>query len=133
MESNPTDSDSVAVVRRFGAAWDRLDLDAVIALIAPDAIYHNMPLEPLHGRPAIADYLRRAGPFDACRWEFLTIAAAGNVVLTERVDHLSVAGKAVVLPVMGSFEIMDGLIRRWRDYFDLASYRAQWPSREVQA
>jgi limonene-1,2-epoxide hydrolase len=28
---------------------------------------------------------------------------------------------------MGIFEIEDGLIRRWRDYFDLASYRSQWP------
>ena len=122
--------DPSAVVRRFGAAWDRLDFDAIAALLAPDILYHNVPTDPIRGAAAVDRYLRAAGPFDACRWEFLSIAVAGDTVLTERIDHLTVRGRRIVLPVMGRFDIAAGLIAVWRDYFDLANYRAQWPDAE---
>lgn len=112
---------------QFCAAWDRLDFDAIAASLANDIEYHNIPLEPLHGRAEVDRYLRAAGPFESCAWEIVSIAANGNRVLTERIDRFTVAGTPIALPVMGTFEIEDGLIRRWRDYFDLASYRAQWP------
>jgi len=117
----------IQVVLAFCSAWSRLDLDAVAAMLAADIEYHNIPLDPLSGKPQVERYLRNAGPFDACRWDVVSIAAEGNKVLTERADHLVVRGKAITFPVMGIFEVEDGLIRRWRDYFDLASYRAQWP------
>jgi limonene-1,2-epoxide hydrolase len=50
-------------------------------------------------------------------------------VLTERIDHLVVRGTSITLPIMGVFDVQDGLIAEWRDYFDLASYRAQLPTR----
>jgi limonene-1,2-epoxide hydrolase len=56
------------------------------------------------------------------------IAGCGDQVLTERIDRMTVAGTAITLPVMGIFELRNGTIRAWRDYFDLASYRAQWPT-----
>jgi limonene-1,2-epoxide hydrolase len=57
------------------------------------------------------------------------IAASGNTVLTERVDRFTIEGRAITLPVMGTFEIENGLICAWRDYFDLAGYQAQRPVR----
>ena len=54
--------------------------------------------------------------------EMLSIAADGNRVLTERIDNLRRADGSVIwgLPVMGIFEIEEGHIRAWRDYFDSA-------------
>lgn len=118
---------AIDIVRRFCRCWDRLDFDAAADFLHDDIIYHNMPLDPIHGKTAVEAYLRGAGPFETCQWELLNIAADGPVVLTERVDRFTVRGTPIALEVMGVFEIADGRIRRWRDYFDLASYRAQWP------
>ena len=119
---------SIDIVRRFCGCWDRLDFDAMAGLLHQDIHYHNMPLDPIDGKAAVEAYLRAAGPFESCEWELLNIAADGPVVLTERVDRFTVDGVPIVLEIMGVFEIADGRIRRWRDYFDLASYRAQWPT-----
>ncbi len=118
---------AIEIVRAFCHCWDRLDFDAMSALLHDDIRYHNMPLDPIDGKAAVEAYLRGAGPFETCEWELLNIAADGQTVLTERVDRFTVGGVPIVLEVMGVFEIADGRIRLWRDYFDLASYRAQWP------
>ena len=121
----------IAVVRNFGAAWDRLDLAAITAMLHDDVRYENGPLPVLRGRESVSDYLRSAvAPVQACEWIFRTIAANGDEVLTERIDVLRVGNTEVRLPVMGVFAIADGRIREWRDYFDLAAYRAQWPREE---
>ena len=46
-------------------------------------------------------------------------------MLTERVDKFSLGGKNVELPVMGVFELTDGKISAWRDYFDMAAWTRQ--------
>lgn len=125
--------DPTQVVRRFCAAWDRLDFEAIAACLADEIEYHNIPLQPLSGKAVVEQYLRDAGPFENCEWEIISIAASGNRVLTERVDRFTVRGQRISLQVMGTFEIEQGLIRRWRDYFDLASYRAQWPKTELES
>ncbi len=60
------------------------------------------------------------------RADMLAIAEVGNKVLTERIDHLlGPDGKAVMsLAVMGVFEVADGKITAWRDYFDTAGIAA---------
>jgi len=124
----PVASSPAATVRAFAAAWDQLDFPAIVALLARDIRYENGPLPPLVGHAAVSEYLRGAGPFEACRWELVAIAEDGSRVLTERVDHLRVRGTTIRLPVMGVFDVRQGLIHHWRDYFDLAAYRAQWPT-----
>jgi limonene-1,2-epoxide hydrolase len=47
------------------------------------------------------------------------------VVLTERVDAFITPTLTIELPVMGTFEIVDGKIAAWRDYFDLNMYMSQ--------
>lgn len=123
----PIEDNAIEIVRAFCRAWDRLDFDAIADHLHDEICYHNMPLEPIRGKAAVEAYLRGAGPFETCEWELLNIAADGPTVLTERVDRFTVDGVPIVLEVMGVFEIADGRIRLWRDYFDLASYRAQWP------
>jgi len=40
-------------------------------------------------------------------------------VLTERTDTFTINGAKAPIPVMGAFDLRDGLITGWRDYFDL--------------
>ena len=123
----------IAIVRDFGAAWDRLDLAAITAMLHDDIRYANGARPVLHGRESVSDYLRSAlAPVHACEWIFRAIAASGNEVLTERIDVLHIGNTEVRLPVMGVFAIVDGRIHEWRDYFDLAAYRAQWPREEIR-
>ncbi len=117
---SPTD-----VVRSFIAAWNANDLPGVVAHLHPDVVYHNVPVDPIHGREAVRAYLLGKGGFDWVDWKLLAIAETGQKVLTERIDAFGIGGRDVSLPLMGIFEIEDGLIRAWRDYFDLAMYRRQ--------
>ena len=57
----------------------------------------------------------------------LNIAAAGNVVLTERVDVFEFPNGRIALPVSGTFELRDGKIAAWRDYFDMQQFLSQLP------
>jgi limonene-1,2-epoxide hydrolase len=52
--------------------------------------------------------------------ENVNVAVNGDVVLTERIDTFTVGEVVAPLRVMGTFEIRDGKISAWRDYFDLA-------------
>jgi limonene-1,2-epoxide hydrolase len=38
--------------------------------------------------------------------------------MTERIDVFKLSDRSFELPVMGTFEISDGMINAWRDYFD---------------
>lgn len=108
------------IVLEFVDAWNRLDQARIAALMADDIVYHNMPLKPVRGREAALAYL--AGwPVDECAWEVLHIASKGNVVLTERVDRFVRGADRITIPVMGAFEIADGRIAHWRDYFDMGA------------
>ena len=45
--------------------------------------------------------------------------------MTERVDVFSLPGKTFELPVMGAFEVSDGKINAWRDYFDINQFTSR--------
>ncbi len=116
-------SDPAEVVRAFCAAWARLDLDELMEYFAEDSVYHNMPGPPVVGKEAI----RRAvagflSGWTATDWEIINLAATGSTVFAERIDRTSAGDKQVDLPVVGVFEIAEGRIQAWRDYFDLATY-----------
>ena len=42
--------------------------------------------------------------------------------MVERMDRTDVAGRHVDLPCFGVFEMENGKIKVWRDYFDLATF-----------
>ena len=47
------------------------------------------------------------------------------VVMTQRVDYVKLGGKRASLRIAGVFEIHDGVITAWRDYFDPNEFGAQ--------
>ncbi len=119
-------TDPIDVVRDFCAAWEARDQQRLLDAFTDDGVYHNMPLQPAVGKAAIAALLGVIlGPASDVRFEILQIAAAGDVVMTERVDRFVIGGKTVELPVMGAFEVRGGKIAAWRDYFDMATWTKQ--------
>jgi limonene-1,2-epoxide hydrolase len=116
----------VEVVARFCAAWADGDIDAIVDFFADDAVYHNIPVDPVSGREAIrATIAGFTTGVDSIEFRVLNIAADGAVVLTERVDAFTMPGKTITLPVMGTFEVTDGKINAWRDYFDMNQFMSQ--------
>jgi len=113
------------VVLDFIDAWNRMDWDRVIALLADDVVYHNIPMEKLEGKAAATAFIMGMQP-EGVQWDVISIAENGNKVLTERVDAFDLpGGKKIALPVMGTFEVEGGLIKAWRDYFDLSTFMKQ--------
>jgi limonene-1,2-epoxide hydrolase len=121
-----TDETPVDVVRRFCAVWADGDLDAIMAFFTDDAVYHNIPIAPVAGRDAIRETIAGfTGGVDKLEFRVLNIAATGAIVLTERVDVFVTGDRSIELPVMGTFEVVDGRIAAWRDYFDLNQFMSQ--------
>jgi limonene-1,2-epoxide hydrolase len=108
------------VVRELCEGLAKRDAESLRPLFTDDVVYHNIPMDPAVGvDAAIAVLTGFFGMCDAMEVEMLHLAVRDGVVLTERVDTFVVGDKVAPLPVMGTFEIEDGKIRAWRDYFDL--------------
>ena len=123
-----TTSDNIALVRRFLEACARADPDEFAEYFTADAVWWNAPWQAVVGRDAIRDTLRRgAERMTALPWEVRHIVADGDVVLTERIDRFVVGETRVSVPCMGTFELRDGKIAAWRDYWDLAQFERQLP------
>lgn len=124
MSSN---DDAIDLVTRFCAAWPALDLDEILSFFTDDAVYHNIPMEPVSGTDAIRTTIEGfTGGVESVEFRVRQIAAAGDVVMTERVDVFNLPEKSIELPVMGTFELRDGKIAAWRDYFDLNQLMTQF-------
>ncbi|MBL9096860.1 MAG: nuclear transport factor 2 family protein [Alphaproteobacteria bacterium] len=116
-------ADSEKTILDFIAAWSRLNVDEIVSYFAEDGVYHNMPTQPVKGHAAlrqfIAAFLKMWSKTD---WDILNIVSKGNVVIAERLDRTVAMGKNVNLPCCGVFEMENGKIKVWRDYFDMATY-----------
>jgi limonene-1,2-epoxide hydrolase len=121
----------IEVVRKFCAAWsDNIGTVELAAFFTDGAVYHNIPQAPVTGREAIAstiDSFIRPGPpgIESIEFRVINIAANGPVVMTERVDVFTLPDKSFELQVMGTFEVTDGTINAWRDYFDTNQFTSR--------
>jgi limonene-1,2-epoxide hydrolase len=124
-------SGNIALVRRFFEACARANPDEFAAYFTEDASWWNSPWKVVKGRKAIREtLLRGAERMTALPWEILHIAADGDIVMTERVDHFLVGQSHVSVPCMGIIEVRDGKIAAWRDYWDLRQFERQLPAAE---
>jgi limonene-1,2-epoxide hydrolase len=109
------------VVRRFCAAVSARDPELLRPMLADDVVYHNIPMEPAKGIDATLEALATLFVmFEKVEFEIVHLAAVGSTVLTERRDLLRTSQVEASLPVMGAFEVENGRIVAWRDYFDVA-------------
>lgn len=118
-----------ATVEAFIGHWNACDIDAMMALCADGIVYHNIPMEPIHGTTAMRTMVEGfLADLAGCDWQTHAIAANGNVVLTERTDGFTFKdGRKAAIRVMGTFEIdADGKIAAWRDYFDMGEFQREF-------
>ena len=113
-------ADPAQVVTDFLEALAVGDAETAIALVADDLIYENVSLPTIRGKQRFArgarTMVKRKLGFDV---RIHRIAAAGTTVLTERTDTFTINGADSPVAVMGSFDLRDGKIVAWRDYFDM--------------
>ncbi|MDZ4865818.1 MAG: limonene-1,2-epoxide hydrolase family protein [Alphaproteobacteria bacterium] len=111
------------IVRDFIAAWSTLNVDRIVGYFTDDGVYHNIMLQPVAGRENLRKFIQGfVKSWSATDWEIRTLISKGDIVIAERVDRTSLGAKQVALPCCGVFELKDGKIREWRDYFDMATY-----------
>jgi len=116
-------SSNEKMIRDFIEAWSRLDVDELVAYFTSDGIYHNMPFGPIAGHDNLRQFIAGfINDWTATDWEILNLLAEGSTVMVERVDRTKLGDVAVDLPCFGIFEMEDGKIKVWRDYFDMATY-----------
>ncbi|CAN5851125.1 limonene-1,2-epoxide hydrolase family protein [soil metagenome] len=123
-------SSPAEIVRQFLRDMERLDYDSGLKLVTDTCEYTNPPpLGVVRGPAGIRGVLE---PFFAPTLEnefrILREAASGPTVFIERLDRHRLADKWVELPVTGVFEVHDGRIAVWRDYFDITTIMSQWPA-----
>jgi limonene-1,2-epoxide hydrolase len=108
------------IVRKFCAAFGAKDLDTIAGLLADDVVYHNVGMEPAVGKEAsLASIKGFLDMSESLVFDVHRLAADGDTVLTERTDTFTINGVKAPIAVMGAFELRDGLVVAWRDYFDM--------------
>jgi limonene-1,2-epoxide hydrolase len=111
------------IVREFIAAWSRLDAKELAGYFAEDGVYHNMPSGPVRGRENVERMIAGfTASWTETEWQILNLIGRGDVVIAERIDRTKAGAKSVALPCTGVFELENGKIKVWRDYFDLGTY-----------
>ena len=116
-----TPDEAERVVRDMCETFAKHDAEALRPFFTEDVVYHNIPMEPAVGIDAAIAFVE--GFFAMCDdmvIETTHLAVRDNVVLTERIDTFTMGGIVAPLPVMGTFEVREGKISAWRDYFDMA-------------
>ena len=120
-----------ATVNAFIEAVTSGDWERAVALAADEIVYENIGfdatgLEPalptINGSAAMVEFLRAMEDAD---WTVHREDELGSVVVNERTDRFTFGGKRIELPVAGVFEVRDGRITLWRDYFDAERMRQQ--------
>jgi limonene-1,2-epoxide hydrolase len=114
------------LIRTFIDLLVARDLDAAATMVSNDFEYDNVPMGKAFGPDGLRSTL--TGFFSMCtgiEWIIVRQTSTGNLthgtVLNEREDRFEMHGRWVTLPVAGVFEIRDGMIVLWRDYFDRAT------------
>ena len=111
------------LVNEFIAKLVARDLQGAAAMVTEDFEYDNVPMGKAFGPQALTDTLN--GFFGMCTgidWQILRQTSSGDLthgtVLNERDDRVEIHGRWTTLPVAGVFEIKNGKLTLWRDYFD---------------
>ena len=116
-------SENIKIIKDFVAAWSNLDADELVGYFSEEGIYYNMTDQPVLGHEKLKLFIEGfINKWTKTTWEILNIIDEGNVVIVERLDRTEVGDIKVDLPCCGVFEMEEGKIKIWRDYFDMSTY-----------
>ena len=115
----PVGADNIATVTAFLNSLRAPDLDAAAELLDENLVYQNVGFPTVYGRRRTIK-LFRAMDRPSLGFDVLIhrSAADGASVLNERTDVLIFGPVRLQFWVCGVFEVHDGRITLWRDYFD---------------
>lgn len=115
----PETTEAIRAVEAFLNALQNEDFDTVDAALGDDLVYENVGFSRIRGGRRTATLLRRMQGRVGFEVKIHRIGADGAAVLTERTDALIIGPLRVQFWVCGVFEVDDGRITLWRDYFDV--------------
>jgi len=117
-ELTATDIANTGTVEGFLNALQDGDYEAADAALDDNLVYENVGLPSIHGRARTMKLFRQMDGRAAFEVKIHRIAADGAAVLTERTDALIIGPLRLQFWVCGVFEVHNGRITLWRDYFD---------------
>ena len=117
-----SDIDNAHTVEVLLSALQAQDIDGAGAVLDENLVYENVGFPTIRGRARAMKLFR--GMEGRARFEVKThrIAVNGATVLTERTDALVFGPVRLQFWVCGVFEVHDGRITLWRDYFDMFDF-----------
>jgi limonene-1,2-epoxide hydrolase len=117
-ELTDTTVENTRTVEGFLNALQDSDLEAAEAALDDNLVYENVGLPTIRGSARAIKLFRQMEGRAALEVKIHRIAADGAAVLTERTDALIFGPLRLQFWVCGVFEVHDGRITLWRDYFD---------------
>jgi limonene-1,2-epoxide hydrolase len=116
------------VVSTFMTALGKKDFNTALQYLSDDCEYTNIPISTVQGPVAVRTVLEAfLAPTLENEIVVKHVAVDGSVVFIERTDRHRLANGWVELPVTGVWEVQDGRITLWRDYFDVLTLQQAWP------
>jgi limonene-1,2-epoxide hydrolase len=118
-EQTLASTDNARVVETFLKALQDQDFETFESLLHVDIVYQNVGLPTVYGRARVAKMMRAMQGKVGFAVKFHRNVAEGDSVLNERTDAVVIGPVRLQFWVCGVFEVHDGLITLWRDYFDM--------------
>lgn len=113
----------IAIVEKFLYSLRDKDLDTAESLLDENVLYQNVGYSSIRGRrrtmKLFAAMKRPSMGFDV---KFHRSVADSTSVINERTDVITIGPVRMQFWVCGVFEVRDGRITLWRDYFDLFDF-----------
>ena len=121
-ETQFKDNPNVQAVIKMLEAWHALDRDGALNMFTEDGVFHSMMREPYKGRDVLRDFMGKLfGGMSELALEIRSEGVSGNTVILERFDSWVYNGKPGSIPVVGVYDVEDGKIKEWREYYDYAA------------
>lgn len=110
----------IEIVESFLYAMRDENYDAMRGALDDEVVCHSVGMPIIRGAHRAVKMLRRMFELPGAGFDVKIhrIAAEGTSVLTERTDVMLYGPLRIQFWVCGVFEVRDGRITLWRDYFD---------------
>lgn len=113
------DIDNAHIVEALLTSLQAQDTERVGAVLDDNLVYQNVGLPTIRGRARAMKLFRAMEGRAGFEVKIHRIAVNGSSVLTERTDVLIFGPVRMQFWVCGVFEVHNGRITLWRDYFDV--------------
>ncbi|QRY49389.1 limonene-1,2-epoxide hydrolase family protein [Mycolicibacterium septicum] len=121
-QSTTAAATQTGTVETFLNALQEQDYDTAENTLAQNLVYQNVGFPTIYGRNRAIKLFRSMPSRMGFEVKIHRIAADGASVITERTDALTFGPLRVQFWVCGVFEVYEGRITLWRDYFDMFDF-----------